>query len=515
MAVEQLIVVGGGIAGCSAALEAAELGLRVTLIDEHPQSLQAMSLDAPYFYGARLAAILDDASVVGERVLGANERLLECLEAGVEILTGTCTWGSFRPGANSVHLETAQIGVADGERSWLIEYDHLILAPGSRDLVLSFPGWHLPGVLGANGAAALLSRYQALSGSRMVILGSNNVALRTARLALEKGVEVAAIVEASSDIRGDAALAAELAQAGIPFILAHTVEQLLGDQEVRAVRLVAVEGAQRPVPGVAQEIVCDTVCMAFGVVPNVELPSLTGCRIEFDAARGGWVPALDSDFRTTLPKVHVVGDAAGVSGQMHLDDEIAAAQGRHAARAVAMSEGLLEAHPEAPPLSAADDSMLPAAADWLRTLVVAGGMDVVVCQCEDVTRRELLEVSPPKYLGAGNMRACGGVTALSPAGQVSQDLLKRMTRAGMGHCQGKRCRDQTLLLVAEATGTDLARMMPGSYRAPLRPVPLNILWAGEETEETRRTWPIWLHPVEEGAPGYASAKSAEIDHGKS
>jgi len=57
--------------------------------------------------------------------------------------------------------------------------------------------------------------------------------------------------------------------------------------------------------------------------------------------------------------------------------------------------------------------------------------------------------------------------------------------------------------------------VPGSYRVPVRPLPLSIMWAGEETEDMRRTWPIWLHPVEEGAPGYASAKAAEGDHGKS
>src|SRR5579871_1764523 len=210
-----LVVIGAGVAGCSAALEAAKLGIKVTLIDEHPQSLQAISLDAPYFYGARLPAILEDAAAISERVLGANELLLECLEADVEILTGTCSWGSFVPGANITHLTHAQLGLADGERSWMIEYEHLILATGSRDLVLSFPGWQLPGVLGANGAAALISRYQVLPGSRMLILGSGNLALRTAKLALEKGLSVAGIVEAAPRIRGDAALAAELAAAGV------------------------------------------------------------------------------------------------------------------------------------------------------------------------------------------------------------------------------------------------------------------------------------------------------------
>jgi hypothetical protein len=112
------------------------------------------------------------------------------------------------------------------------------------------------------------------------------------------------------------------------------------------------------------------------------------------------------------------------------------------------------------------------------------------------------------------MRSCGGVNSLPPATRKSQDLLKRMTRAGMGHCQGKRCRDQVLMLLADATDTALGDLVPGSYRAPVRPLPLNILWPADETREMRRTWPIWLHPVEEGAPGYANAKAMESERGK-
>lgn len=512
MASKQVVVVGGGIAGCSAALEVARLGLKVMLIDEHPQTMQAMSLDAPYFYGTRLAAILDDVSVTSERVLGANDLLMKCLEADIEVLPSTSCWGSFVPGPNNVNLTAAQIGLADAERSWLAEYDYLILAPGGRDLVLSFPGWHLPGVLAANAAAALLERYQAMSSSRMVVLGTNNLALRTARAAIDKGINVVAIVEPASQVRGDRTLAAELERDGVPVLLSHTIERALGEQEVRGVRIVEI--ALRAVGSTAREIACDTVCLAFGIVPNVELASVSGCRIVFDEARGGWVPDVDGDFRTSIPNIFVVGEAAGTSDELVLDPTLAAEQGRRAARAIAVDEGLAE--PASMPSSASSKSnqALPSAKAWLDSLVVAGGMDVVVCQCEEVTRRELLEVSPPKYLGAGNMRSCGGVTELSAAGKSSQDLIKRLTRAGMGHCQGKRCREQTIMLLAAATGTELSKMVPGSYRMPVRPIPLSVMWANEETEETRRNWPIWLHPVEEGAPGYASAKAAETNRAK-
>jgi len=503
---QQLVVIGAGAAGCAAALEAAKLGLKVSLVDEHPQSLQAMRLDAPYFYGARLPAILEDTAAISARVLGANGLLQECREAGVEILTGTCSWGSFRPCANSTHLTGPQLGFADAERSWMIDYENLILAPGSRDLVLSFPGWNLPGVLGANGAAALLARYQVQPGSRMVILGSGNLALRTAKLALGMGSEIAGILEAGPRIRGEAALASEISAAGVPLLTGRTIERALGEHQVQGVRLVGVDSAFQPIAGSAKEIACDTICMAFGAVPNVELAALTGCRIEFDARRGGWAPVVDGDFRSSLANVFVVGDGVGVSEAMHLDPSIAIAQGCRAACAAAG----IAASPAEPLPFAGDDAMLTAARDWLTTLVKAGGLDVMVCPCEEVSRRDLLDIKPPAHLG--NRRSYGGVAVLSAAGRTSQDSLKRVTRAGMGHCQGKRCRDQVLMLLAAATGTDLGKLVPGSYRAPLRPLPLNVLWAGDETEAMRRSWPIWLHPVEEGAPGYASAQSLGDEH---
>ena len=157
----KVVIVGAGPAGCAAALAAAELGLEVTLVDEHPQAPAAMSLDAPYFYGARLPAVLSNEAEIADRVLGANEALMECLEAGVDVIVGTSVWGVFQPGPNSRHLSGSEIGLADRERSWMLPFNHLVVAAGARDLVLSFPGWELPGVIGVMGASALLSRYAA------------------------------------------------------------------------------------------------------------------------------------------------------------------------------------------------------------------------------------------------------------------------------------------------------------------------------------------------------------------
>jgi NADPH-dependent 2,4-dienoyl-CoA reductase/sulfur reductase-like enzyme len=497
-----LVVVGGGPAGCAAATEAAKLGYRVTLIDEHPQDISAMSVDAPYFYGARLPAVLSDQGLIADRVLGSNEPLMECLEAGVDVLTGTCVWANFQPGANNVNLTGKQLGAADIERSWLIDYDHLILAPGSRDLVLSFPGWSLPGVLGANGATALLDRYDALGGSKIVILGSGNLALRTARLALKKGLMVVAIVEVGPSVLGDTTLAEELSATGVTFHFSTTVARVVGDTAVKEIELVAVDEQLQPRPGTAHTIACDTVCMAFGVVPNIELASITGGKMEFVPQLGGWVPELDAGWQTSQASLFVVGDGAGVTEAMLLDAQIACEQGRnavqHAFEIDRQGQGASAVREKRRGPSSLVGTYPPG--KWLQSFVAAQGLDVMVCQCEEVSRRELVQVSPPGYLHAKERCPAGGLEGLGEIGRSSQDLLKRLTRAGMGHCQGKRCRDQTLMLLANATGADLGDITPGSYRCPVRPIPLKVMWADDETEEMRRTWPTWLHPLKDETP---------------
>lgn len=492
---KHVIVVGAGAAGCAAALEAANAGLQVTIIDEHPQEVSAMSLDAPYFYGARLPSVLSDQGLIAERVLGSNEPLMACLEAGVDVVTGTAVWGSFRPSQNNTHQKNYQIGVADAERSSLLDYDYLIAAPGSRDLVLSFPGWNLPGVLGANGASALLSRYEALGGTKIVVLGSGNLGLHTAQLALSKGIAVVAIVEVAAEIKGDRQLARELESAGVAFHLSTAVLRATGDTEVKGIELVALNESGEAVAGSAVEVPCDTICMAFGAVPNIELASITGCKTEFHSELRGWVPAVSANMQTSLPNVFVVGDGAGVTDRMVLDPSEAEAQGRRAAQYIAANAGgdslPIDPQPRALPSEAAANYP---ADEWLDAFVRVQGLDVTVCQCEDVSRQELLDVSPPGYLKAENRVPCGGLKGLSEAGQASQDLVKRLTRVGMGHCQGKRCRDQSSMLLAKAAGKALETITPGSYRCPVRPVPLQVIAEYEETQEMRAGWLYWPAP---------------------
>ena len=78
---------------------------------------------------------------------------------------------------------------------------------------------------------------------------------------------------------------------------------------------------------------------------------------------------------------------------------------------------------------------------------------------------------------------------------VNPDQVKRLTRAGMGHCQGRLCSEQVSLMLAAESGTDIAKVPYMSFRPPVRPLPLSVMWPHDETEQMRENWVKWFVPV--------------------
>lgn len=499
-----LVVVGAGVSGTTAAIEAARAGVQVTLIDENPIPEPMAALNVPQFFGQRFNAALHDRALMLQRVGEANEALAEAEEAGVDVQLGTCVWGAFRNSDTSRVLDGPQLGLADRDRSWLIKYDRLIVAAGARDLGVAFAGWNLAGAMGANGAHALMHHYQALASRRMVVLGAGNLGLRTARMALNRGIEVAAVVDVAVSVSGDRALSTALQDKGVRLYTAHTVREAVGrDGEIESVRLVEIDDNSEPVAGTEKEISADTVCLAIGLVPNVELLSLLGCDLRFESELGGYVPIHDHWMRSSVDEVFVTGDVAGFRDGMVLDCEIARNQGRLAGVAAAASLGAIdtaEATARRSDLQAVaiDSNPNDACANWtrwLRALVNAGGSEVPVCPCEGVTGADLICLRPPRFLEQDAERSSRSLGTLAPDAPVNPDQVKRLTRAGMGHCQGRLCREQVALLLAEASGSDLAEMPLMSYRPPVRPLPLRVLWSHEESDQVRREWAKWFSPT--------------------
>jgi thioredoxin reductase len=441
-----VLVIGGGPAGLAAAIEAARDGKSVVLVDENPVPLGLMGLDVPLFYGQRMNAAVQEEARMVERLVASTPAIEAAFDAGVDVRLGVAAWGAFVNGPALQALPASVVGLTDGKRSWMCGFTRLILATGGRDLVLGFEGADLPGVMGARALHSLLTGYQAFDGKRLVILGSGEQAVAAAHAALDHGVEVLALVEVRTT--------AQAAPAAIEALLARGVRVLTGATQLRGEGRAEVEGLRVTLGDATREfLACDTIVLAVGVVPAVELPSVLGCASQFRGELGGHVPVTAPDGATSLPGIYCVGDCAGVTS------------------------------PDATAYRL----------DWMRTLLACGTADTKVCLCEEVTRAEFLGIQPPRYLGwTSAQQAARNATSLLGDGPFNPDQIKRLTRAGMGPCQGRRCREQIALILALESGSDPAKIPLASYRAPVRPLPLNVLADTAETPEMRDGWDVWF-----------------------
>jgi hypothetical protein len=213
-------------------------------------------------------------------------------------------------------------------------------------------------------------------------------------------------------------------------------------------------------------------------------------------AIGGYAPVSADGVSTSLGRVFVAGDTSGVPGGAPLTPEDAALSGLQAARAAlaALGRGACEG---ATQRAAGGIDAVAYQAAWLRALNEASPTETIVCQCEAVSREALLAVRPPPYLGppspAQNAR---DLARLLEDGPASPDQIKRLTRAGMGPCQGRRCREQVSLTMAAASHLSPQHAPLTGYRAPVRPLPLKVLAAWDETPPMSRSWDVWM-----GIPG--------------
>ncbi len=470
MSQRNIVVVGASENGCRFAQAANAAGHQVMLVDEHPQALKDMSFDAPYFYGAGIPAALSNANAIAQSYIDARPELMECLEQGVDVRLSTVLWGAFRNGANSINIGTPKVGLVTCDGNELVEHDVLVIATGVRDFVPSFQGWELPGVFGAKAGLALLDCYGVFEGERVLILGTSEIAMRLVRSLRSRRIPIAGIVEPGMSVAAGPEAAAWLAEEGIPVHFGRTIGAAKGKMAVESARLVALDGTE------AETVPCDSIAVAIATLPNIELPAAMGCAMRYDARLASWVPETSAQGETTIDDVFYLAPSS--DGAM--------------LQATLSRIGGGPRDERVPPASTAADARAYIGL-WVRALHETGGTEVVLCQCESVTRGDFCNLEPPRYLDQ-TMRAPQDPrnrTDNDQAPRLNQDMMKRMTRVGMGHCQGKRCRDEAAFALMQRFGIDAEDIRPASYRFPLRPIDVSLIADDDETDEIRLNWQMW------------------------
>jgi NADPH-dependent 2,4-dienoyl-CoA reductase/sulfur reductase-like enzyme len=380
----EVLIVGAGPAGIAAACVAAESGARAAVVDDNPGP------------GGQIWRGVAEHSPSPQ----ASEWYARLERAGVTHISGATV--IVQPTPNVLAAEY-------GDRTILLEFRKLVLATGARERFLPFPGWTLPGVMGAGGLQALVKSGLAISGKRVVIAGSGPLLLAVADYLRGRGARVLMIAEQSpgSRIRTfGARLALHPAKAwqalqlrrtlgGIPYRLGTWPAAAGGSEKLEWVEI--TDGRKQ------SRIECDFLACGFHLVPNVELAELLGCELARGCVRvNGWQ-------ETSVKNVYCAGEPVGIGGL-----ETALVEGEIAGYAAAgkpeRARKLFGKRVSARRFANLLERTFALRSE-LRTLAAP---DTFVCRCEDVTRERMAQYS--------DWRSA-----------------KLQTRCGMGACQGRVC----------------------------------------------------------------------------
>ncbi|MDR1788661.1 MAG: FAD-dependent oxidoreductase [Treponema sp.] len=286
-----VVIIGAGPAGLSAAVECARRGLKTVVYDENEKPGGQLFKQIHKFFGSREHKAKLRGIKIGE------ELLAEAAKSGAEVVLNAVVTGIF--GENEVTVRV-------GERMIHRKADIIIAACGANENMVPFENWTLPGVMGAGAAQTLMNLHGIRPGKRIVMLGSGNVGLVVSFQLLQAGCEVLAVVDALPRIGGYGVHAAKIARAGVPFFLSHTIVRACGKNRVESVVICEVDKDFRVVPGSEKTFDADTVCLAAGLSPQSALCAMAGCEMKDGA------PVVDEWGQTSVPGVFAAGDVSGI-----------------------------------------------------------------------------------------------------------------------------------------------------------------------------------------------------------
>ncbi|SDB17883.1 Thioredoxin reductase [Eubacterium oxidoreducens] len=292
-----VIIVGAGPSGLSAAIEAAQMGMKVVVFDENEKPGGQLFKQIHKFFGSKEHR----AKIRGINI--GTQLLKEADEAGVEVVLNATVVGLYQDKEVSVRI-------ADAIHHY--KGDTIIIATGAAENMVTFPGWTLPGVIGAGAAQTMMNLHGIQPGKKILMLGTGNVGLVVSFQLLQAGCEVVALVDAAPRVGGYGVHASKVSRTGVPFYLSHTITKAHGEDQVTGVTISEVDEHFQPIEGSDKYFDVDTICLAVGLSPMSQLLKMAGCKMEDNPKRGGQVPIVDEYGETSISGVFAAGDVSGI-----------------------------------------------------------------------------------------------------------------------------------------------------------------------------------------------------------
>ncbi|MBW2427333.1 MAG: FAD-dependent oxidoreductase [Deltaproteobacteria bacterium] len=247
-----VLIIGGGPAGLSAAIELAKRGVKILIVDDKDRLGGKLVLQTHKFFGS-----VED-SHAGTRGFEIGKILQEELLAfdSVQVWLNTTAVAVF---------SDKIVGMVQDGQYRKIKPRKLLVATGAREKMLSFPGNTLPGVYGAGAFQTLVNRDLVKSSQKVLIVGGGNVGLIAGYHAIQAGIEVVALIEALPQVGGYKVHADKLKRLGVPIFTRHTVVSANGMDQVESVTIAQLDSQWHIVAGTHKTFEVDTVLIAVGL----------------------------------------------------------------------------------------------------------------------------------------------------------------------------------------------------------------------------------------------------------
>ncbi|MFO0794644.1 MAG: FAD-dependent oxidoreductase [Candidatus Brocadiaceae bacterium] len=248
-----VLIIGGGPAGLSAAIELGKRGIGVLLVDDKHRLGGKLVLQTHRFFGSI------NTVYAGTRGI----------DIAIKLETQVREFDSVRLWLNSTAVAVfsdKNVGILrEGNTYILVKPQVLLVASGAREKSLAFRGNTLPGIYGAGAFQTLVNRDLVRPAKRLFIVGGGNVGLIAGYHALQAGINVVGMVEALSECCGYKVHKDKLVRLGVPIYTSHTIISANGQESVESVTIAQVDNRFQPILGTERSFECDTVLIAVGL----------------------------------------------------------------------------------------------------------------------------------------------------------------------------------------------------------------------------------------------------------